>query len=49
MITNDSWNDRRKQCPTNRKLLAVFDAGDNRRKESFIDSWANCEYLDNED
>ena len=31
MITKDSWNDQRKQCPTNRKLLAVFDAGDNRR------------------
>lgn len=31
MITKDSWNDRRKQSPTNRKLLAVFDAGDNRR------------------
>lgn len=31
MITNDSWNDRKKPCPTNRKLLAVFNAGDNRR------------------
>lgn len=31
MITKDSWNDQRKQCPTNRKLLAVFDAGDSRR------------------
>jgi hypothetical protein len=31
MITNDSWNDRKKPCPTNRKLLAIFDAGDNHR------------------
>ena len=31
MITKDSWNDQKKQLPTNRRLLAVFDAGDNRR------------------
>lgn len=31
MITKDSWNECKKHIPTNRRLLAVFDAGDNRR------------------
>lgn len=31
MITKDSWNDLKQPIPTNRRLLAVFDAGDNRR------------------
>lgn len=31
MITKDSWNEGKKQLPINRRLLAVLDAGDNRR------------------